>query len=115
MNQEDSSLSLDDFLQRIREQMTRRQSSPINDTSDLETVNSSMVASEAQPQWEHPQVQEDDDDEDNEEGEEVKKKNESAVDITEKFILERLNASLAADLVRNQNRFTLLLEGLINK
>ena len=48
--------------------MTRRQSSPINDTSDLETVNSSMVALEAQPQWEHPQVQEDDDDEEDMKG-----------------------------------------------
>ena len=52
--------------------------------------------------------EEDDDDEDNEEGEDVKKKNESAVDITEKFILERLNPGLAADLVRNLNRCTVL-------
>lgn len=44
--------------------MIRRQSSPINDTSDLETVNSSLVASEAQPQWERAQVQEVDDDDD---------------------------------------------------
>lgn len=44
--------------------MSRRQSSPMNDPSDLETVNSSMVVSESQPQWENAQVQEDDDEDD---------------------------------------------------
>ena len=44
--------------------MKRRQSSPINDTTDLETVNSSLVASDTQPQWEKAHAQEDDDDED---------------------------------------------------
>ena len=46
--------------------------------------------------------EEEDDDDDEDEGEDPKK-TESAVDITEKFILERLNAELAADLVSSKN------------
>jgi hypothetical protein len=45
--------------------------------------------------------EEDDEDDDGEEHDgEDQNKNESAVDITAKFILERLNPELAADLVR---------------
>ena len=51
----------------------------------------------------------DDDDDDDEDGRADHKKTHSAVDITEKFILERLDAGLAADLVKVSNILFLII------
>ena len=88
----------------------------LNKFSNLFLCRFSFRKSEEGPETKRIKIEEEaeDDDDDDEDANDVKK-NESAVDITEKFILERINPGLAADLVNMFSPVILSLRSRLNR